>query len=118
MHFFVTAKLFLIFLQKSKKYRHKFTTLFPNILFYILFCLQREMLLFCMQAGARIVAVSVSVSVSVSVFVSVFVSVSVEESFPQVTMLCFLLFAGIIFNTRATSMRGVGGELGKGSAVV
>ena len=89
MHFFVTAKLFLIFLQKSKKYRHKFTTLFPNILFYILFCLQREMLLFCMQAGARIVAVSV------------FVFVSVEESSPQDTMLCFLLFAGIIFNTRA-----------------
>ena len=123
MHFFVTAKLFLIFLQKSKKYRHKFTTLFPNILFYILFCLQREMLLFCMQAGARIVAVSVFVSVSVSVFVSVFMSVSVsvfvtvtvtvsvtvtvfmsvsvEESSPQDTMLCFLLFAGIIFNTRA-----------------
>lgn len=110
MHFFVTAKLFLIFLQKSKKYRHKFTTLFPNILFYILFCLQREMLLFCMQAGARIVAVSVSVFV--------FVSVSVEESFSQDTMLCFLLFVGIIFNTRATSMRGVGGEFGKGSAVV
>ena len=62
------------------------------------------MLLFCMQAGARIVAVSVSV----------FVSVSVEESFPQDTMLCFLLFAGIIFNTRATGMRGVGGEFGKG----
>ncbi len=99
MHFFVTAKLFLIFLQKSKKYRHKFTTLFPNILFYILFCLQREMLLFCMQAGARIVAVSVSVSVFV--FVSVFVTVTVEESFPQDTILCFLLFAGIIFNTRA-----------------
>ena len=130
MHFFVTAKLFLIFLQKSKKYRHKFTTLFPNILFYILFCLQREMLLFCMQAGARIVAVSVfvfvfvsvtvfvtvSVTVTVTVTVSVLVSVlvfvsmfvSVEESFPQDTMLCFLLFAGIIFNTRATSMRGVG----------
>ena len=112
MHFFVTAKLFLIFLQKSKKYRHKFTTLFPNILFYILFCLQREMLLFCMQARARIVAVSVSVSVFVSVFVFV------EESVPQDTMLCFLLFAGIIFNTRATGMRGVGGEFGKGSAVV
>ena len=77
------------------------------------------MLLFCMQAGARIVAVSVFVFVSVTVFVTVTVSVlvsvlvsmfvSVEESFPQDTMLCFLLFAGIIFNTRATSMRGVGG---------
>ena len=112
MYFFVTAKLFLIFLQKSKKYRHKFTTLFPNILFYILFCLQREMLLFCMQARARIVAVSVSVSVFVSVFVFV------EESVPQDTMLCFLLFAGIIFNTRVIGMRGVGGEFGKGSAAV
>ena len=71
------------------------------------------MLLFCMQAGARIVAVSVAVSV----FVSVFVSVSVEESFPQDTMLCFLLFAGIIFNTRATGMRGVGESLERGSIV-
>ena len=83
------------------------------------------MLLFCMQAGARIVAISVTVtvfvtmfvSVSVSVSVIVFVFVSVEESFPQDTMLCFLLFAGIIFNTRATSMRGVWWSLEMGSRV-